>query len=195
MDLKEKLYQRARYSVAPEIQIEETSNDLIPKVEKYDAIQLGEVDQNVEAISLNIVSHFETLIEQKSDEMGLYVIPASSVGLPKKIVQLPNFDIIAINGERYISPKQVRDTVISSYEELIIKTLLSGKDFEEELTISYDDLEDWQHNKLNPDNIVMKLSKSEWNTLISRFRNYNAQVYLIGNSIILKVERPEIFDE
>lgn len=157
-----------------EFQFNENIGTDVAEIHSAEAEQLSVSldDTDVEAIDLDeirdVYGRISDLIEALEDDTGMSVIPLEMGHIAPEIVSLQRHEIMDFNGKRVAMSHRIRDNVIDSFKERIIKTLSTGLPFKESLNVIVTHAEH--------DYETLALSKDEWTRIMAMFRHYKERL-------------------
>lgn len=123
-----------------------------------------------------------TIIDNYCICTGEVCIPLEITQILPQVKSLKRYDIVEYAGKRFATADIVREDVVSTYRDEIIRSLGEGLSYEERLE------KDFTYKGVTMKNLV--LTAKEQSYLISAFRNYHAYLYYSTefNSLMLRVD-------
>ena len=110
---------------------------------------------------------------------NMSVIPFAMAKVSESVTKLMRHDIFELGGSKYAMSRVPRNDVIKSYSERIIKTLESGLDFKESLSL----IINYEGHAYK----TIALSEVEWTFLTSLFREYRPSLHKKNDDLVLTV--------
>lgn len=103
-------------------------------------------------------------VEALEEATGLSVIPLEMAKIAPEVTELARHEIFELNHVRYAMSHKIREHVITEFIDKIVQSLSTGLPYTEDITAAVE----YKGIMYN----TFKLSKDEWNLLLSKFRNY-----------------------
>lgn len=137
-----------------------------------DVVAVNISSVQTEAIELPAINdehgRISDIITALEDETGMSVIPLEMGHIAPEVQSLREHSIFENSGKRFAMSHRIREDVIDSWQERIIKSLSAGIPFEEVLNIVVT-YRGYEYETL-------ALSVDEWTLLMAKFRKYKERL-------------------